>query len=112
MKALKIIFKVLMVLLLMALVGAVFLVRHISHRAIPDYNSDIFIEGLQGTVEVFRDSMGIPHIYAENEDDLYRVTGYVMAQDRLWQMDLLRHVAQGRLTEIFGEDMVMFIVRI
>jgi len=50
--------------------------------------------------------LGIPHIYAENEPDLYRAVGFAMAQDRLWQMDLLRRVTQGRLSEILGKDLV------
>jgi len=70
--------------------------------------TDLFYEGrLQGKpvehpVTVLRDAQGIPHIYAENAGDLFFGLGYVMAQDRLFQMDLYRHVAQGRLTEWFG----------
>ncbi len=106
MKTIKIIAGILLALILCILIGSAILVRYVSHRAIPDYNAGIVLEGLQGNVEVLRDTFGIPHIYAQNEEDLYRVTGYVMARDRLWQMDLLRHVAQGRLSEILGEDMV------
>ena len=106
MKIIKVIFKVLAALIIIGVIGIVFLLRHISHRAIPDYNAEVFIDGLNGKAEVLRDSFGIPHIYADNPEDLYRVTGYVMAQDRMWQMDLLRRVASGRLSEMFGEDMV------
>ena len=106
MKAFKIIIRAVIVIIIIALIGVVVLLRNVSQRAIPDYNADIHIESLQASVEVFRDTFGIPHIYAENEEDLYRATGYVMAQDRFWQMDLLRRVAQGRLSEIFGEDML------
>ncbi len=106
MKIFKIILKVFIVLILLAVIGSAFLIRHVSRRAIPDYNSEVVMGGLTGKAEVLRDTFGIPHIYAENEEDLYRVTGYVMAEDRLWQMDLLRHVAQGRMSEILGEDMV------
>jgi len=105
-KIVKIILRVLATLILIALIGSGFLIRYISHRAIPDYNAEIVMGGITGNAEVLRDSFGIPHIYAENEEDLYRITGYVMAQDRLWQMDLLRRVAEGRLSEIFGEDMI------
>ena len=45
----------------------------------------------------------MPHIYAENEEDAMRSLGYVHAQDRLWQMELLRRIAPGRLSEMFGE---------
>jgi penicillin amidase len=106
MKTIRIILWTLLGLVLACLVASLVLVRHISYRAIPDYNATIPMEGLQGKVQVLRDTFGIPHIFAENEADLYLVTGYVMAQDRLWQMDLLRRVAQGRLSEIFGEGMI------
>ena len=85
---------------------AVVAVRFISSRALPDYDKTMAIEGLLKEVRVLRDSNAMPHIYAENEHDLYVATGYLMAQDRLWQMDLLRRVTMGRLSEIFGEDMV------
>ncbi len=55
---------------------------------------------------MYRDTFAIPHVYAKNEADLYRTVGYVVAQDRLWQMDLIRRVTQGRLSEIFGEEYV------
>jgi penicillin amidase len=61
---------------------------------------------LTADVEVFRDRFGIPHVYAETEHDLYTAVGFLLAQDRLWQMDLLRRVTLGRLSEIFGEDYV------
>lgn len=83
-----------------------FAIYHISHQAFPDYNETVSIKGLHKPVKVLRDSFAIPHIYAENEEDLYRITGYLMAQDRLWQMDLLRRVTTGRLSEIFGKKML------
>jgi len=51
---------------------------------------------------VYRDQLGVPHIYAENEEDLAFAVGYVHAQDRLWQMELSRRVGEGRLSELFG----------
>jgi len=81
-------------------------VRHVSRKAIPDYNADVTLSGLTDSVEVLRDKHGVPHVSAKNDQDLYRVCGYLMAQDRLWQMDLLRRVSAGRLSEIFGEDMI------
>ena len=61
------------------------------------------INGLQKNVTVFRDGRGIPHIEAESEDDLFFAQGFVMASDRLWQMDLYRRVARGETAEIFGK---------
>lgn len=53
-------------------------------------------------VEIVRDTHGIPHIFAQNDDDLFTAYGYAMAQDRLWQMDYLRRRGQGRLSEVLG----------
>src|SRR5207302_7149670 len=54
------------------------------------------------TVEIVRDSYGVPHVFASVERDLYFGLGYAMAQDRLWQMDYLRRKATGRLAELLG----------
>lgn len=106
MKILKRILIVLLIVVVLIMIIGLTLFRHISNRAVPDYNKDIVLNGLIAPVEVFRDSFAVPHIYAQNEHDLYMVTGYILAQDRLWQMDLLRHVTEGRLSEIFGQDYV------
>jgi penicillin amidase len=58
---------------------------------------------LSQAVTVYRDESGVPHIFAQNEDDLWRAAGYVAAQDRLWQMDFTRRAVRGTLAEIFGE---------
>jgi penicillin amidase len=65
-------------------------------------NKTITLAGLRAPVRVTRDERGIPHIEAANDEDLYFAQGYVTAQDRLWQMDLLRRTARGELAEIFG----------
>ncbi len=88
-----------------ALGGALYLFvygRYIQ-RPVPDYDTDGVIPGLDATVEILRDEFAIPHIYAETRDDLFRAQGWVHAQDRLWQMEQGRRVAQGRLAEVFGE---------
>ena len=70
----------------------------------PDYDGELILSNLQDSVSVYFDTYGIPHIYAENEPDAFRALGYVHAQDRLWQMELLRRIAPGRLSEVFGPD--------
>jgi len=85
--------------------GLVF-VHNLAHKGIPDYNQDVTLAGIKEPVTVYRDSFAVPHIYAKNSEDLYRAVGYVMAQDRLWQMDLIRRATTGRLSEIFGEEFV------
>ncbi len=73
-----------------------------AQSAQPAPASSVALEGLRARVTVRRDGRGIPHIEAASDDDLYFAQGYVTAQDRLWQMDLLRRTARGELAEIFG----------
>lgn len=93
-------------ILLIALAIGYFYLKHVSNRALPDYNRNLVLKNLREPVTVYRDNHAIPHIYAKNQLDLYRATGFVMAQDRMWEMDLLRRATMGRLAEIFGKDLV------
>jgi penicillin amidase len=70
----------------------------------PEVDGEIQLSGLDGPVDVYRDQYGIPHIYAENQHDLFFAQGYVHAQDRFWQMDFWRHIGSARLSEMFGES--------
>jgi len=106
MKFLKKALSILGILIVVILLTAIFLVKSIKKSGKPQYDGEITLSGLSGEVEVIRDERGMPHIYAENEDDLYMAVGYVMAQERLWQMDLIRRATTGRLSEIFGEDYI------
>jgi len=104
MKVIKRILLALFVLVVLAIIIGFFLLNNLKNSAVSNYNKNLQLTGLTEEVTVLRDSFGVPHIYAENENDLYRATGFVMAQDRLWQMDLLRRVTQGRLSEILGKE--------
>lgn len=66
----------------------------------------IQLAGLERPVEVLRDEWGLPHIYAENQRDLFFAQGFVAAQDRLFQLDLWRRIGRGETAEIFGEDAI------
>ena len=72
------------------------------YRPMPQLDGSIAVHGLQQGVEVTRDNWGVPHIRASSFQDMVEAQGYVMAQDRLWQMDLMRRLASGDLAEIFG----------
>jgi penicillin G amidase len=72
-------------------------------RSLPETSGEIKLQGLNETVVVVRDEYGIPHIQAKNEHDLFLAQGYVQAQDRLFQMDLSRRQASGRLSEVIGD---------
>ncbi len=75
----------------------------VAEKSFPQIDGEIKAEGLDGAVDVYRDQMGIPHIYASSLHDIYFAQGYVHAQDRFWQMDAWRHIGSGRLSEMFGE---------
>jgi penicillin amidase len=94
------------IILIVLFVGAIIFKNRIAKSGLPDYNATVSTLNLQDEVKVYRDKFGIPHIFGKNEEDVYKVTGYIMAQDRFWQMDLLRRVTQGRLSEMFGETFV------
>src|SRR5580704_19699867 len=74
----------------------------IQHRALPTLDGQVAVAGLKAGVIVDRDQWGRPWIRAKSTEDLLMAQGYVMAQDRLWQMDLLRRAAAGELSEIVG----------
>ncbi len=78
----------------------------LARRSFPQVMGEIRLPGLDGPVEVYRDSLGIPHIYATTTHDLFMAQGYIHAQDRFWQMDFWRHTGSGRLSEMFGEGQV------
>ena len=103
---LKKILATIILIILVLVVLVLFLVRGIATKGIPDYNAKIKLENLKEDVTVYRDEFAVPHIFAKNDEDLYRATGYCMAQDRLWQFDLIRRASTGELSEIFGEDMI------
>ncbi len=70
--------------------------------ALPLFGEELRLSGLRQPVEVLRDKWGIPHIYAQNQDDLYFAQGYMAARDRLWQIDLWRRAGSGKLSEVLG----------
>ncbi len=83
--------------------GAAVLVGLRVRRGPPDPAGDVFVEGLDAPVEVLVDSLGVPHVWASSVRDALFAQGYLHARDRLWQMELFRRVAEGRLSEIFGK---------
>ena len=73
-----------------------------SRGSLPRTDGTITLPGLEAQVEVIRDKWGVPHIYASSTHDLFFAQGFVHAQDRLWQMEVNRRLARGRLAELFG----------
>jgi len=77
-----------------------------ARQSFPEYSGDVVLPGLTGSVEVLRDSYGVPHIYADNPEDLFEAQGYVQASDRFYEMDFRRHLAAGRLSELYGPSQI------
>ena len=75
-------------------------------KSFPQVQGELHIAGLEGKVEVIRDKMGVPHIYASSGHDLYFAQGFVHAQERFWQMDFWRHLGSGTLAEMFGKGQI------
>ena len=101
-KGLKTIGILLVVVILLALVSWGVWTWFVQ-RAYPQTSGTIEIDGLQRPVEILRDEYGVAHIYAHTTEDLFFAEGYVLAQERFWQMEFQRRVGAGRLSEIFGE---------
>jgi len=81
-------------------------VKVTAPKSFPQVDGEIHLAGLDGPVNVYRDGMGIPQIYAASLHDLFMAQGYVHAQERFWQMDFWRHIGSGRLAEMFGSSQV------
>ncbi|GLS85105.1 penicillin acylase [Cypionkella aquatica] len=88
-------------LIALGLLAAV-LAYYVLSRSLPDYNEDFTLTGISAPVEIVRNNNDVPHIFGKTEEDVYFALGFAHAQDRLWQMTMLRRTAQGRLSEIFG----------
>lgn len=84
------------------------LLSNLTKKSYYDDSGSLSVESIRSTVSIYSNDYGVPFIYAENEDDMYFAMGYMHARDRLWQMDLYRRVAEGRLSEILGKDMVEY----
>jgi penicillin amidase len=78
----------------------------IAHSALPQLDGSVSVPGISSKVRVVRDGQGVPTIEAATLEDLFFAQGYVTAQDRLWQMDIVRRAAAGELSEVIGEATV------
>ena len=88
-----------------------FILLFIGYEAVklsfkPKYKGEVNIPSMSDEAEVYFDNFGVPHIYAANAEDAYRTLGYVHAQDRLFQMEMMRRVGTGTLAELLGADLI------
>jgi penicillin amidase len=77
--------------------------RDLAQKALAKMQGTIDIRGLRDEVHILRDTWGVPHIYATNQEDLFLSLGYTHAQERMWQMEFNKRLASGTLSEIIGE---------
>ena len=98
----KKIFTILGILLLLAVFGLLGFIFWNS----PQYDGEVSVTGLKEEVDIHFDNYGVPHIYAQNEVDAYRALGYVHAQERLFQLEMMRRVGSGTLAELLGPDVL------
>lgn len=82
----------------------VYVPRVVAPKSFPQTTGTLHLKGLRAPVDVYRDAMGVPSVYASNLHDLFFAQGYIHAQERFWQMDFWRHVGSGRLSEMFGKS--------
>ena len=75
---------------------------YILGRSLPDYSAQFALPGIAAPVEIVRNNNNVPHIFGKTDEDVFFALGFAHAQDRLWQMTMLRRTAQGRLSEVFG----------
>ncbi|RKY93658.1 MAG: penicillin acylase family protein, partial [Ignavibacteriae bacterium] len=104
---LKIIISISVTLLIIFIIGGYVLYRMLN-TSLPVYEGELKAAGLKENVEVYFDSMAVPYIFAQNDEDAAFTLGFLHAQERMFSMDLMRKAGEGRLSEIFGKEAIPF----
>ena len=86
------------------LIAGVFSIYYLASQSLPEYEKTVGLPGVTEPTEIIRDTYNVPHIVAARDEDVFFGLGYAHAQDRLWQIMLMRRTAQGRLSELFGPE--------
>ncbi|MBK22633.1 MAG: hypothetical protein CME70_01400 [Halobacteriovorax sp.] len=92
--------------LFLGIIALFFLSLHFLYSTLPAVTGKEELKGLGSEVTVYRDEFGVPHIEASNNIDAHRALGFMQASDRLFQMELLRRIGSGRLSEVLGEELL------
>src|SRR5215471_4029197 len=98
------IFLWLLLVVVVVVAGALTYAYYVAESALPQLDGQTQVAGLAAPVTIIRDSHGVPTIEAASLEDLFFTQGYVTAQDRLWQMDVMRRFGSGELSEVLGHD--------
>jgi len=102
----RVVVLVILIIVLLAILGVLGWAYSAAHAALPQLDGKLQVSGLSAAVTVTRDEQGLPTLDAANLHDLFFTQGYVTAQDRLWQMDIMRRFAGGEISEILGEETI------
>ena len=94
----------------LTIIGIAFLFfsNSLIFKSVNDSEKKIYTDKINNRIEIYENFYGIPHIIAKSDDDLFFAIGYFQAKERLWQMEYFRRIAQGRLSEIFGESTLKY----
>ena len=96
--------KIFSLIALILIIPSVFLIFFLLNKSIPNYNNSYNLKEPFGSIRIIRDQYAIPHIFADDNRDIFFGLGFAHAQDRLWQMNLTRRFAYGRLSEVLGKQ--------
>lgn len=97
-----------LIILITIVITLIILFNQLSNKSFYPESGSIKVKGIYENTNIYRDEFGVTHIEANNENDLYFALGYTHSQDRLWQMDLYRRIAEGKMSEIFGKDALQY----
>jgi penicillin G amidase len=97
-----------LIIIITIVITLVILFNQLSNKSFYTENGNVKVKGINENVNIYRDDYGVSHIEANNENDLYFALGYTHSQDRLWQMDLYRRIAEGKMSEILGKDVINY----
>ena len=103
-KIIQIVVPIIVVVLILPTVLGYVWFYNTTRAPLPQHNGELQVAGLKDSVEILRDELGVPHIYASNTHDLFFAQGYTQAQDRWWQMEFWRHVGSGTIEELVGKN--------
>ncbi|MEP3297269.1 MAG: penicillin acylase family protein [Pseudoruegeria sp.] len=92
--------------LLFLTLTTILVVYYLGSRSLVDYDANYRLQGIDNKIEIVRDTSSVPHVFGATDKDVFFGLGFAHAQDRLWQMTMLRRTAQGRLSELFGSRTV------
>ena len=91
-----------LILAIIALILSFSLLYFLAHQSLPKYNNSIVSSDVSSKIEIIRDVNSVPHIFGESKIDALFGLGYAHAQERFWQMNYLKRISQGRLSEVIG----------